>query len=92
MSLSGGAYLESVVLKDILNVLNRAVQILQTRSLLVLQLILELSGKLDIACKMGKKELLVLFSTPSGEKLSWKFFPRQLLPPNITGISHLQLV
>ena len=51
MALSGGAYFEGVVLKNILNVLNRAVQVLQTRSLLVLQLILQLSGKLDIACE-----------------------------------------
>lgn len=51
MALSGGAYFEGVVLKNILNVLNRAVQVLQTRSLLVFQLILQLSGKLDIACE-----------------------------------------
>lgn len=49
MALSGGAYFEGVVLKNILNVLNRAVQVLQTRSLLVLQLILQLRSKLDIA-------------------------------------------
>ena len=47
----GCAYLERVVLENILDVLNRAFQISETRRLLVLQLILKLSGKLDIACR-----------------------------------------
>ena len=47
----GCAYLERVVLENILDVLNRTIQIAETRRLLVLQLIFKLNGKLDIACR-----------------------------------------
>ena len=52
MELSLGCeYLERVVLENILDVLNRTIQIAETRRLLVLQLIFKLNGKLDIACR-----------------------------------------
>lgn len=38
-------------MENILDVLNRTIQIAETRRLLVLQLIFKLNGKLDIACR-----------------------------------------
>ena len=74
----GCAYLERVVLENILDVLNRTFQITETRRLLVLQLIFKLSGKLNITCKNNNVSLV--YSQSYDEKLASnaerKNFPR----------------
>lgn len=60
------AYLEGVVLKNILNVLDRGFQVFQPRRLLVLQLVLQLSSKLNITCETRNKWLA--FSAPTSSK------------------------
>lgn len=64
------AYLERVVLQNILDVLDGGLQIVQTRSLLVAQLILKLSSQFHVTWRNEKHRLLAcVLQRPHDEEL-----------------------